>query len=67
MLEILDEISGKIDDSGDIYESAFLIDGSTMSSPLDIPIEARILVVSKQDTFKGITGLDQFEGHAAAT
>ena len=47
MLEILDEISGKIDESGDVYESAFLIDGSTMTTPLDIPIEARILVVSK--------------------
>jgi hypothetical protein len=38
-----------------------------MTSPLEIPIEARIIVVSKSDTFRGITGLDQFEGHAAAT
>jgi len=27
MLEILDEVSTKIDDSGDVYENAFLIDG----------------------------------------
>jgi hypothetical protein len=38
-----------------------------MSSPLEIPIDARILVVSKTENFVGITGLDQFEGHAAAT
>lgn len=47
MLEILDEVSSKIDESGDVYENAFLIDGSHMNSPLEIPIEARILVVSK--------------------
>lgn len=51
MLEILDEVSQKMDESGDVFEHTFLIDGSKMSSPLDIPIEARILVVSRNEVF----------------
>ena len=34
MLEILEEVSGKIDDKADVYENAFLLDGELMKSPL---------------------------------
>jgi hypothetical protein len=51
MLEILDEVSSKMDETGDVFEHTFLIDGSKMNSPLEIPIEARILIVSKNESF----------------
>lgn len=51
MLEILDEVSTKLDDKGDVFEYAYLVDGSKMGSPLDVPIEARILIVSRNETF----------------
>jgi len=33
-----------------------------MSSPLEIPIQARIIVVSKNEEFYGVKNLDKFEG-----
>jgi hypothetical protein len=33
-----------------------------MLSPLDIPIRARILVVSKHEEFYGVRNLEKFEG-----
>jgi hypothetical protein len=36
-----------------------------MSSPLEIPIQARIIVVSKSDEFFGVKNLDKFEGSPA--
>ena len=59
MLEILEEVSNKI---GEQYESAWLIDGQRMLSPLDLPIQARILVVSRGEEFCGIRNLEKFEG-----
>lgn len=61
MLEILEEVSNKI---GVQFESAWLVDGQRMLSPLDLPIQARILVVSKTDDFNGIRNLEKFEGIA---
>ena len=62
MLEILEEVSVNI---GEQFETAWLIDGKQMFSPLDLPIQARIMVVSKNDEFCGISGLERFEGIAA--
>ena len=62
MLEILEEVSNKI---GDQYESAWLIDGTSMLSPLDIPIKARIIVVSKNEDFYGVRNLEMFAGAPA--
>mgnify|MGYP001021786145 CR=1 FL=1 len=64
MLEILDEVSTKI---GKQVESAWLLDGSRMRSPLDLPIQTRIIVASVNEEFKGISGLEHFEGHAVAS
>ena len=39
-----------------------------MLSPLEIPLQARVLIVSTSaDSCKGVTGLENFEGHQAAT
>ena len=62
MLEILDEVSTKM---GDQYESAWLIDGQRMKSPLDLPIQTRIIVVSKSEEFEGVSSIEKFEGHSA--
>jgi hypothetical protein len=59
MLEILEEVSNKI---GEQYESAWLIDGQRMLSPLDLPIQARIIVVSRDEEFAGVRNLEKFEG-----
>ena len=48
MLEILDEVSTKL---GQQFESAWLIDGMRMKSPLDLPIAARIIIASKSEEF----------------
>lgn len=48
MLEILDEVSQKM---GMQFESAYLLDGQRMKSPLDLPIECRIIVASLNDEF----------------
>ena len=61
MLEIIDEVCTKL---GDQYESAFLLDGQRMKSPLEVPIEARIIVVSKNEEFHGLRGLENFDSHA---
>lgn len=60
MLEIIDEACTKI---GEQFETAYLIDGEKMRSPLEIPIQSRIIVVSKSDSFQGIEGLEHFEGY----
>ena len=60
MLEIIDEACSKI---GEQFETAYLIDGERMRSPLEIPIQSRIIVVSKTDSFQGIEGLEHFEGY----
>jgi len=62
MLEILEEVSNKI---GEQFETAWLIDSKQMLSPLDIPIQARILVVSKNEEFCGVRNLEKFEGAPA--
>ena len=62
MLEILEEVSNKI---GEQFETAWLIDGKQMLSPLDIPIQARIIVVSKNEEFYGVRNLEKFEGAPA--
>ena len=58
MLEILEEVSVNI---GEQFETAWLIDGTQMLSPLELPIQARIMVVSRNEEFGGITGLERFE------
>lgn len=63
MLEILDEVSTKL---GKQVESAWLLDGQRMQSPLDVPIQTRILIASTNEHFQGIKGLEHFEGHAFA-
>ena len=60
MLEILDEVSQKM---GKQFETAYLLSGEQMLSPLDLPIEARILVASTTTEFKGLTGLENFESY----
>ena len=63
MLEILDEISNRI---GKQFESAWLIDGTRMMSPLDLPNQARIIIVSTKEEFSGIKGLEHFQSHSTA-
>ena len=35
-----------------------------MLSPLEVPIQARIIVVSKTENFEGLRNLEKFEGIA---
>jgi len=58
MLEILEEVSEKM---GKQFETAWLLDGRKMVSPLDLPNETRIIIASTDDTFKGIVGLEHFD------
>ena len=44
-----------------MFESAWLLDGRRMLSPLDIPIETRIIVASETESFTGISGLEHFD------
>ena len=67
MLEILEEVSGKIDPHSDVFEKAYLLDGEQVTSPLQVPIETRILIISKFKHFKGIRGLEKFESYQGAT
>jgi hypothetical protein len=57
MLEILDEVSSKI---GKQFEAAWLLDGTRVRSPFDLPLECRILLVSTSEEFTGVTGLESF-------
>lgn len=38
-----------------------------MKTPMQLPLQCRIMVVSKTEKFAGITGLEHFDSHAAAT
>lgn len=58
MLEVLDEVSTKL---GQQFESAWLLDGERMRSPLELPIATRIVVASTTEGFKGIRGLEHFQ------
>lgn len=51
LLEILEEVSDKI---GKQFESVWLLNGERVLSPLDLPSQTRIIVVSTDETFKGI-------------
>ena len=64
MLEILDEVSSKI---GKQFEAAWLLDGTRVSSPFDLPLECRILLVSTSEEFTGVTGLDRFSTSSSVT
>ena len=55
MLEILDEVSTKL---GQQFETAWLLDGTRIHSPLELPIQCRIIVASKTDTFEELTNLE---------
>ena len=61
MLEILDEVSTKI---GKQFETVWLLSGERMLSPLDLPVQTRIIVVSQDENFRGITGLEHFDSHS---
>ena len=58
MLEILDEVSQKI---GVQLETAWLLNGEPIRSPLELPIECRIIVASKSEDFQGIGNYQQFD------
>jgi hypothetical protein len=64
MLEIIEEVSERI---GSQFESAWLLTGQRVMSPLDLPSQTRVLVVSLNDTFKGITGLEHFDVKSYST
>ena len=38
-----------------------MIDGTPLRSPLDMPIQTRIIIASTSEEFKGIRGLEHFE------
>ena len=63
MLEILDEVSQK---PGKQFEAAWLLDGTKVISPLELPNKARIIIASTSHNFQGITGMEHFEGQMAA-
>lgn len=46
MLEIIDEVSTKM---GEQFETAWMIDGQAMRTPLQLPLQCRIMVVSKTE------------------
>lgn len=57
MLEILEEASEKMEKQ---FETAWLLDGQQIKSPLELPDECRIIVASTDETFRGISGLEHF-------
>lgn len=64
MLEIVDEVSTKMEDQ---YETAWLLDGQAMRTPMDLPLQCRIMVVSKTEEFSGLAGLEHFDTRGTAT
>ena len=58
MLEIVDEVSTKL---GIQFETAWMIDGQPIKSPMQLPIQCRIMVVSKNDNFIGLKGKEHFD------
>lgn len=64
MLEIIDEVSTKM---GEQFETAYTLDGTLMKTPKDLPLQCRIMVVSKTEEFTGLGGLEHFGSHASAT
>lgn len=64
MLEIVDEVSTKMEEQ---YETAWLLDGQAMKTPMDLPLQCRIMVVSKTEEFAGLAGLEHFDSRGAAT
>ena len=44
-----------------------MLDGQAMRTPMDLPLQCRIMVVSKTEEFSGLAGLEHFDSHAAAT
>lgn len=58
MLQILEEASSRMNK---LFESAWLLDGRRMLSPLDLPIDTRIIVASENEEFIGISGLEHFD------
>lgn len=58
MLEILEEVSEKM---GKQFESAWLLDGQRMQSPLDLPNQTRVIIASTNEEFSGMQGLEHFD------
>lgn len=64
MLEIIDEVSTKM---GEQFETAWMMDGQPMKTPLQLPLQCRIMIVSKSEEFAGLKGREHFESRPAAT
>jgi len=58
MLEILEEVSDKMNKQ---FETAWLLDGKKIVSPLDLPNQTRIIVASTNESFQGVSGLEHFD------
>ena len=64
MLEIIDEVSTKM---GEQFETAWMIDGQPMKTPLQLPLQCRIMIVSKTEEFSGLKGREHFDSRPVAT
>lgn len=58
LLEFLYEIGLRLKNH---YEYCWLIDGTRIKKPMDIPYQCRILIVSNDKKFKGIKNLHMFD------
>ena len=62
ILEALDEVNQRLEMSSIPVYYAWQLDGNRVKSFMDIHQNCRIIVVSQEKSFKGIDGLDQFQG-----
>lgn len=58
MLEILEEAGNKLEVT---LEGAWLLDGTRIKSPLELPHGTRIIVVSRTEKFEGLRSMDKFD------
>ena len=66
ILEALDEVNQRLEMSSNPVYYAWQLDGNRVKSFMDIHQNCRIIVVSQEKSFKGIEGLDQFQGFLQA-
>ena len=64
---MIDEVNTRLDMTNKPMYKAWQLDGTKIKSIMEIHQNCRVIIVSKDKNFKGVKGLEQFDGFLEAS